>query len=51
MNSYFSGASEKTLQEAIKMLRSKHQISKKTIQVEEYNASIMNDCEQCQFIN
>lgn len=51
VDSSTTGASEKTLQEAIKMLRSKHQISKTTIQVEEYNASIMNDCEQCQFIN
>jgi len=51
VDSSITGASEKILQDAIKMLRSKHKISKTTIQVEEYNASVMNECEQCQFIN
>jgi len=41
---------EQILQNAIKMLRIKHKISKTTIQVEQYKASMMNDCEQCQFL-
>ena len=41
---------EKVLQNAMKMLRAKHGIDKTTIQVEDYKASVMNDCEQCQFI-
>ena len=41
---------ELILQNAIKMLRMKHKISKTTIQVEQYKASMMNDCEQCQFL-
>jgi zinc transporter 2 len=41
---------EKILQNAIKMLRNKYQIQKTTVQIEDYKASIMNDCEQCQFI-
>jgi len=51
MDSSIAGASEKVLQDAIKMLRSKHDISKATVQVEEYKSSVMNECEQCQFIN
>ena len=41
---------ELILQNAIKMLRMKHKISQTTIQVEQYKASMMNDCEQCQFL-
>jgi len=41
---------ELILQNAIKMLRIKHKISQTTIQVEQYKASMMNDCEQCQFL-
>ena len=41
---------EKVLQNAMKMLRAKHGINKTTIQVEDYKPSVMNDCEQCQFI-
>jgi len=51
VDSSIKGTSEKVLQEAIKMLRNKHQIAKATVQVEEYNPSIMNECDQCQFIN
>jgi len=51
VDSSIKGASEKVLQEAIKMLRNKYKIAKATVQVEEYNASIMNECDQCQFIN
>jgi len=51
VDSSIKGTSEKVLQEAIKMLRKKYQIAKATVQVEEYNASIMNECDQCQFIN
>jgi len=51
VDSSIKGTSEKVLQEAIKMLRNKHKIAKATIQVEEYNPSIMNECDQCQFIN
>ena len=41
---------ESILQNAIKMLRAKHQIYKTTIQIEDYKPCVMNDCEQCQFI-
>ncbi len=43
-------SSDKVLQEALQLLRGKFKIHKTTVQVEEYKASVMNDCEQCQFV-
>ena len=41
---------EEILQSAIQMLRSRHGINKCTIQIEDYNATIMNDCQQCELL-
>ena len=41
---------EKVLQDALKMLKNRHQIHKATVQVEDFQAEVMNECEKCQFI-
>jgi len=42
---------EEVLQNAIKMLRNRHQIYRTTIQIENYQPSIMNDCQKCQSLS
>ena len=41
---------EVILQNALQMLRTKHGINRCTIQVEDFNSFMMNDCQQCQSI-